>query len=100
MVKRILPGEVYNIFFCSNYGLILSFVGSVSAYCTGWSPISYWSRFGIIQYYVQYYIVPRYSRLRRTKKIIDKMIKIQLLLVCIGIIFFGMFFAVVKLFGC
>ena len=90
MVKRILPGEVYNIFSVQITVWILSFVGSVSAIAQVGALFRIGAVLALFNIMFNTIIVPRYSRLLEHKKnLIDKMIKIQLLLIVLslGIIF-------------
>jgi O-antigen/teichoic acid export membrane protein len=96
IVKRILPGEVYNIFSVQITVWILSIAGSASAIAQVGALFRIGAVLALFNIMFNTIIVPRYSRLVQDKKdLMNKMIKIQLLLVviCVGIVFFGWLFA-------
>jgi O-antigen/teichoic acid export membrane protein len=96
MVKRILPGEVYNIFSVQITVWILSIAGSASAIAQVGALFRIGAVLALFNIMFNTIIVPRYSRLVQDRKdLMSKMIKIQLLLVaiCIGIVFFAWLFA-------
>lgn len=96
MVKRILPGEVYNIFSVQITVWILSIAGSANAIAQVGALFRIGAVLALFNIMFSTIIVPRYSRLEQDRKdLMNKMIKIQLLLVviCIGIVFFAWLFA-------
>jgi O-antigen/teichoic acid export membrane protein len=96
MVKRILPGEVYNIFSVQITVWILSIAGSASAIAQVGALFRIGAVLALFNIMFNTIIVPRYSRLVQDRKdLMNKMIKIQSLLVviCIGIVFFTWLFA-------
>lgn len=96
MVKRILPGEIYNIFSVQITVWILSIAGSASAIAQVGALFRIGAVLALFNIMFNTIIVPRYSRLEQDRKdLMNKMIKIQLLLVviCIGIVFFAWLFA-------
>jgi O-antigen/teichoic acid export membrane protein len=96
MVKRILPGEIYNIFSVQITVWILSIAGSASAIAQVGALFRIGAVLALFNIMFNTIIVPRYSRLVQDKKdLLHKMIKIQLLLlvICIGIVFFAWLFA-------
>lgn len=91
MVKRILPGDIYNMFSVQITVWILSFVGTASAIAQVGALFRIGAILSLFNILFCTIIVPRYSRLEENKKNLkDKMIKIQLLIVLlsIGIVFF------------
>lgn len=85
MVQRILPGEVYNIFSVQITLWILSIVGSANSIAQVGALFRIGAVLSLFNIMFNTIIVPRYSRLLENKKeLLNKMVKIQLLLLFIS----------------
>jgi O-antigen/teichoic acid export membrane protein len=81
MVKRILPGDVYNIFSTNITVWILSILGATSSIAQVGALFRIGAILSLFTIVFNTIIVPRYSRLQEIKKELwEKMMKIQLLL--------------------
>lgn len=81
MVKRILPGDVYNIFSTNITVWILSILGATSSIAQVGALFRIGAILSLFTIIFNTIIVPRYSRLQEVKKKLwEKMVKIQLLL--------------------
>jgi len=96
MVKRILPVEVYNIFSTNITVWILSIAGATASIAQVGALFRIGAVLALFNIVFNTIIVPRYSRLQNIKsELLDKMIKIQLLLfsICFVLIFFTWLFS-------
>lgn len=96
MVKRILPGDIYNIFSVQITFWILSIVGSANAIAQVGALFRIGMALSLMSVIFNTIIIPRYSRMQEDrKKLKVNMIKIQLLLIGLGfaIVFFTWLFA-------
>lgn len=85
MVKRILPGDIYNIFSVQITFWILSIVGSANAIAQVGALFRIGMALSLMSVIFNTIIIPRYSRMQEDrKKLKVNMIKIQLLLVGLG----------------
>lgn len=85
MVKRILPGDIYNIFSVQITFWILSIVGSANAIAQVGALFRIGMALSLMSVIFNTIIIPRYSRMQEErKKLKENMIKIQLLLVGLG----------------
>lgn len=85
MVKRILPGDIYNIFSVQITFWILSIVGSANAIAQVGALFRIGMALSLMSVIFNTIIIPRYSRMQEDrKKLKENMIKIQLLLVGLG----------------
>lgn len=91
IVKRVLPGDIYNIFSTNITVWILSFVGSVGAIAQVGALFRIGAVLSLLTIVFNTIIVPRYSRMLLDKsKLIDNMMKIQMALIGISLcIVFG-----------
>ena len=85
MVKRILPGDIYNIFSVQITFWILSIVGSANAIAQVGALFRIGMALSLMSVIFNTIIIPRYSRMHEDrKKLKENMIKIQLLLIGLG----------------
>jgi hypothetical protein len=85
MVKRILPGDIYNIFSVQITFWILSIVGSANAIAQVGALFRIGMALSLMSVIFNTIIIPRYSRMQEDrKKLKVNMIKIQLLLIGLG----------------
>ena len=85
MVKRILPGDIYNIFSVQITFWILSIVGSANAIAQVGALFRIGMALSLMSVIFNTIIIPRYSRMQEDrKKLKENMIKIQLLLIGLG----------------
>lgn len=96
MVKRILPGDVYNIFSTNITVWILSILGATNSIAQVGALFRIGAILSLFTIVFNTIIVPRYSRLQEIREELwEKMIKIQLLLLIVSfmIVFFTWFFS-------
>ncbi|MBF4518062.1 polysaccharide biosynthesis protein [Flavobacterium sp. ANB] len=96
MVKRILPGDVYNIFSTNITVWILSILGATSSIAQVGALFRIGAILSLFTIVFNTIIVPRYSRLQEVREELwEKMIKIQLLLLVVSfmIVFFTWLFS-------